>query len=202
MQFMAQRSALKRLAILSVMLVLAASAVADVAPDPGYANVPADLILEANADLSEFRFFLQSPIRVEEVKLSSGSPTVISASGRGGASRYVSFIAVPRSDIGISGDLTESLLEDLVRRKTFRNAREVLTHNFQATVTVVEKPLWKPPVYRLTVENDIVKAKMTSGGAGGSLLLYAVPVIFAGVLIAIGIAIIGIWLFRRSRKKV
>jgi hypothetical protein len=37
---------------------------------------------------------------------------------------------------------------------------------------------------------------------GRSLMMYAIPVVTAGVLIAIGIAIIGIWLFRRSRRKV
>lgn len=175
---------------------------ADVPPEPGYTNMTADLTLETAADLSGYRFFLESPMRVEEVKISSASPTVISASGRAGAARFARLIAVPISDITISGELTPSLLEDLIRRKSFPNAREVLSHNFQTTVSVVEKPVWKPPVYRITLENGVVSAARVSGGSGGSLMMYAIPVVIAGVLITLGIAIIGIWLFRRSRRKV
>lgn len=186
----------------SLLLILAGAAFADVAPDPGYTNVSADLTLETTADLSAYRFFLESPMSIEEVKISSGSPTLISASGRAGAARFARLLAVPVSDITISGELTPSVLEDLIRRKSFSNAREVLSHNFQTTVSVVERPVWKPPVYRLSLEDGVVSATKVSGGPGGSLLIYAIPAVAVGVLFAIGIAIIGIWLLRRSRKKV
>lgn len=183
--------------------MLSVTGSADVAPDPGYTNVSADLILESAVDLSAYRFFLESPMAVEEVKLDVGSPTVISASGRGGAERYGKLIAVPVGDITISGDLSGGLLEGLVRQKRFPNARELLSHSFQATISIVEKPIWKPPVYWLAIENGSVTATKVSGGkVGGWALRYAIPVIAGGVLIAVGIAIIGILLFRRSRRKV
>lgn len=191
----------------SLLLILAGAVFADVAPDPGYTNVPADLTLEAVGDLSAYRFFLESPMGVEEVKLNSSSTTIIEAAGRGGAARYVKLIAVPVSDMTLSGELTPSLLENLIRRKQFPNARETLSHNFQATIPVFEKPVWTPPVYRLTIEAGVVTAtklevKPVVGGSGRSLMMFAIPVVITGVLIAMGIAIIGIWLFRRSRKKV
>ncbi len=194
------RSLLKTRSVLFALLVLSISAFGDVPPDPGYANVSADLTIETKSDLSGFRFFLESPMRVEEVEISSASPTVISASGRSGAAKFAKLIAVPVSDITISGELTPSLLEDLIRRKSFANARAMLSHNFQTTVSVVEKPTWKPPVYKLSLENGIVTATKVSGG--GSLLMYVIPIVAVGVLMAAGIAIIGLWLFRRSRKKV
>ncbi|MEQ1764902.1 MAG: hypothetical protein ABL984_17365 [Pyrinomonadaceae bacterium] len=196
------RSLLKTRSLVLALLVFSISAVGDVPPDPGYTNVSADLIIESTADLSGYRFFLESPMRVEEVKIASGSPTVISAAGRAGAAKFGKLIAVPISDITISGELTPSLLEDLIRRKSFANARELFSHNFQTSVSVVEKPLWKPPVYRLSLENGAVTAMKVSSSTGSSLLMYAIPVVVFGVLITVGIAIIGLWLFRRSRKKV
>jgi len=192
---------------ISLILVLCTVAFADVAPDAGFTNVPADLVLITSADLSGYRFFLESPMSVEEVKLNAGSTTVIAATGRGGAARYAKLIAVPVSDMTISGDLSGGLLDDLIRRKRFPNARELLSHNFQATITIIEKPVWKPPVYSLTIENGVVIATKPEvvtvvGGSGRSLMMYAIPVVIGGVLITIAIAIIGIFLFRRSRKRV
>lgn len=189
---------------ISLLLVLCSVAFADIAPDPGDSNVQADLIIETNADLSGYRFFLDSPMRVEEVKINPGSITTISAQGRAGAAKLGKLIAVPVTDITISGELTPALLEDLIRRKAFPNARDLFTHYFQTTIPTIEKPVWKPPVYRLSIENGVVASTKISPArqTGVSLLYYAIPVVAVGVLMTIGIAIIGIWLFRRSRKKV
>lgn len=199
---MPMRSLLK----VSLVFVMFATAFADVAPDPGFTHVSADLVLETAADLSDYRFFLESPIEVEEIKLTGGS-TTIPAAGRGGATRYAKLIAVPRKDLGeISGDLSPSsgLLASMIREGRFPNAHEVLAHSFQATVSIAEKPFWKSPIYRLTLENGVVAAAKEERGAGltRSALTYAIPGLIGGVLIAIGIAIVGIWLFRRSRNKV
>jgi len=196
------RSPMRSLLKVSLILAFCTITFADVAPDPGYTNISADLIIETSEDLSAYRFFLESPMRVEEIKINTGSPTTVSASGRAGAAKFAKLIAVPITDMTISGELTPSLLENLIRRHAFANAREILSHNFQTTVSVVEKPLWKPPVYRLSIQNGAVAATKISEESGHSLLFYAIPVVLVGVLITIGIAIIGFWLFRRSRKKV
>jgi hypothetical protein len=196
------RSLIRVRSIFFALLVFTTSALADVPPDARFTNISADLILETNADLSAYRFFLDSPMRVEEVKISSGSPTRIDAAGRAGAAKFAKLIAVPISDMTISGELTPALLENLIRRKAFANAHEVLSHNFQTTVSVIEKPVWKPPVYLLSIENGSVTAKKVLETSGGSPLVYVIPTAIVGVLITIGIAIIGIWLFRRSRRKV
>lgn len=179
------------------MLIVSVTAWADVAPDPGYSNVSADLTLETTQDLSAFRFFLTSFDDFEEVRITPDSPTVISASGRGGTAKVGSLIAVPISEIG---DSQPDGNDPGLFHKKYLSREPVLTHYFQATVSIAEKPIWKPPVYRLSIENGTITA--TKSQASGSLLSYALPVVAAGVLMTLGIAIIGIWLFRRSRRNV
>lgn len=189
--------------LLFVLLVLAVFAYGDVPPDPGYTSVSADLTLETASDLSAYRFFLESPMSVEEVKLIAGSPTVIPAAGRGGAARRANLIAVPVADMSvISGDISGGTLEDFIRSKRFPNARELFSHDFQTTISIFEKPIWKAPTYQLSLESGVVTVAKAKGGTSGSLLVYVMPVVAVSVLIAVGIAIIGLWLFRRSRKKV
>ena len=187
-----------------LLAVLCTAAFADVAPDPGYTNVPADLVLKCEGNLAAYRFFLESPADVEEVEMTADSTTVIRAEGRGGARRYAKLIAIPREDFNsISGDLSGGLLEDLIRRKSFPNATELISHNFQTTIPLYEKPLWSSPFYYVSASNGVITAQKPIDGLDRSqvsrMLFFGG---IAGVLIAVGIAIIGIWLFRRSRREV
>lgn len=191
------RSLTRTSSIFLALLILSVSAWADVAPDPGYSNVPADLTLETTQDLSKFRFFLRSVNNFEEIFVTPNSPTVISASGRGGVAKVASLIAVPVSEIG---NAQPDAYDPGFFRKRYLSREPILTHYFQTTVPIVEKPIWKPPVYRLSIENGTITAAKSSNG--GSLLWYAIPIVAAGVLMTLGIAIIGVWLFRRSRRNV
>ena len=186
---------------------LCSIAFADVAPDPGYTRVSANLILESDADLSAYRFFLESPMRVDEVKINSGGPTLIEAAGRGGAAQFGRLIAVPVSETNsISGDLSGPLLESFIREKRFPNAKELLSHNFQATIPIVEKASWQDPVYRISIADGVISASPVSGGSSGNAkLTYSVwqfvwPVAVAGLLLAAGIAVMGVWLIRGKGK--
>lgn len=183
----------------SLLLVLCTATFADVAPDPGYSYIPVDLILEPTQDLSAFRFFLLSPADLEEVRIAAGSPTVISARNRGGVSLYGRLFAVPISEIGTDQPNEED--PDGFRNR-YESAHEVLSHSFKEEVSVIQKPFWKGPIYKLSADGGRVWATKIQVDSSRSLLIYAVPMVIGGVLIAMGIAIIGIWLFRRSRKKV
>ncbi|MDI1242562.1 MAG: hypothetical protein PSX80_11645 [bacterium] len=195
---------MRSLAKVSLLLILCTAAFADVAPDFGYTYVPADLTLRSVGDLSGYRFFLESPNRIEEIKITPGATTTISASGRSGVAKIATLIAVPTENFGhISGDLSGPLLENFIRDKRFPDARELLIHYFQTTIPTIEKPVWTPPLYYVSVENGVITAQKPIDGVDTSvlarLLLFGVV---GGVLMTIGIAIIGLWLFRRSRKKV
>lgn len=196
-------------AIVVFTLLLTATARADVAPDPGYARVPADLVLESDADLSGYRFFLESAMDVEEVRIASGSPTLIDASGRAGAARYAKLIAVPVRDMShISGDLSGDLLESMIRGKRFSNAVVLLSHGFQATVPEWEKDGWMAPVYRIQVADGKISATPISGGRpSGARLTYSIwrfawPAAAISLLLAAAFAVTGVWLLRRRRGRI
>jgi hypothetical protein len=139
---------------------------ADVPPDPGFTRQTSDLILETEGDLSEYRFFLDSPMKVEEIKL-AGERTVILATGRGGAMRQGKLIAVPVKDMAlISGDLSGPLLEMFIREKKFPNAKQLFTHQFQETISIIEKPVWKNPVYRISIAYGAISSTEISGRSG------------------------------------
>jgi len=193
------RSLLRTRYVLVALLVFSISASADVAPDPGYKYIPVDLILKPTQDLSSFRFFLLSPADLEEVRVVTGSPTMISAKYRGGVNLYGQLLAVPVSEIG--SDQPDQQDPDGFKNR-YRSAYSVLSHTFKAEVSIIEEPFWKPPEYTLSLDGGVVRANKVSSESGRSLMMYAIPVVAAGVLITIGIAILGLWLFRRSRKKV
>jgi hypothetical protein len=194
---------MQSLAKVSLLLGLCSIAFADVAPDPGYSNVSSDLRLHPVGDISAYRFFLESPNKIEEITLPPGEITTIGASGRAGVVKVATLVAVPISDMTISGDLSGTLLDHFIRENKFPNARRLLTHYFQTTIPTIERPVWTPPVHYIKVEYGEITAQKSIDGVGRSLL--GRLLVFggvAGVLIAVGIAIIGIWLFRSSRKEV
>lgn len=193
------------LVLIAVMLAGASSTFADVAPDPGYTRISSNLVLESDADLTGYRFFLDSPAGVEETKINSGSPTRIEAAGRGGAARHARLIAIPAVEI-TQRDPAE--IEQAIRQKKFPGARELVSHNFQVTIPEWEKEGWTDPVYRVTVQGNEISATPVAGGRPeGTRLTYSVwrfvwPVAVAGFLLALGIAVLGIWLLRGRRKEV
>lgn len=201
---------MKRVFLTFILLVgLIPTALADVPPDPGFTRQPVDLILETESDLSAYRFFLDSPMMVEEVKF-SGSRAVVQAEGRGGAMRYGKLIAVPISDMTISGDLSGPLLEFHIRQMKFPNAKQLVSHSFQQTISIVEKPLWQNPVYKIGIINGELSATKVSSGTGASVVsrstTYLWPIVIVSGVVALlftlAIVVLGVWLFRRNKKKV
>jgi hypothetical protein len=193
-----------------VVGLLPSTMLADVPPDPGFTRQPADLILETEGDLSAYRFFLEMAVSVEEIKFTDGRK-VIEAANRGGAMRFGKLIAVPLKDMSaISGDLSGPLLESHLRQKKFPNAKELISHGFQQTISIAEKPLWKDPVYKISAVNGEITATKVSGGTGAGVVSrsteYLWPIVIVSgavaVLFTLAIVALGVWLFRRKKKKV
>jgi hypothetical protein len=201
---------MKHLALILILLS-APAALADVPPDPGYVRQSADLILESDADLSGFRFFLDSPMKIEEIKIAKGAPTTIEASGRAGAMRLGKLIAIPVKEFDqYAGTFTEDELRRVLHEKKFPGAKELLSHDFQWTISESERSSWKDPVYRISVSNGVIEATKVAGGTSSaadpvvpfSFRRILLPIAIGGVLLAAAVAILGIWLIRRSTKKV
>jgi hypothetical protein len=196
--------------ILFTLLALSSMpVVADVPPDPGYVRQSANLVLETDADLSGYRFFLESPMKVEEIKIVKGTPTVIDASGRAGAMRFGRLFALPAGEVEQFKDrLTEEEFRKALTEKKLFTATQLLSHNFQTTIP--EGANWQDPGYRIEKDGETgLKARLIAGGAqkvsfgittvSRSLTTAGIAII-AGILLMCGITILGIWYFRRSSK--
>ena len=197
--------------LLVLVTLISTTVLADVPPDPGYVRQAANLVLESSEDLSGYRFFLESPMRVEEIKIVAGTPTVISASGRVGAMRAGTLIAISTRDVEQFKDrLTEEEFREALREKKLFTATQLLWFNFQQTIPEGFK--WEDPVYRIEKDGQTgLKATHVSGGRGGQHVSFGIvdierswrPIGFAiisGFFLMVGIAILGIWYFRRSSK--
>lgn len=192
---------MKRTAAIVVFALLSAvNTAADVAPDPGYVRREVSLIIESDSDLTGYRFLLSSPAGLEEITVLSGSPTIIRASGRSGTARYGELWAVPNAE---TGEVTVEQMKDVPWQKYGPNAKHLLSHNFQTFIPESEKLNWQDPVYRISVEDGVVSATPIAGGSpGGRRMTYSIwqfvgPVAVAGLLLAAGLAVTGISLFRR-----
>ena len=196
---------------LVITLGFSTSVVADVPPDPGYVRQSADLVLESSDDLSGYRFFLESPMKVEEIEIAAGTPTVVSASGRAGAMRVGKLIAIPAREVEQFRErLTEEEFREALREKKLFTATQLLSHDFQTTIP--EGARFQDPVFRIEKDGETaLKAVLISGGAGfakfsggivqtGWAWNTAGIAVVAGFFLLFGIAILGIWYFRRSSK--
>ena len=212
----------KHLALVALLISICSFAVrADVAPDPGYTRVSVNLILEAEDDFPKYRFFLQSPIDIEEISLKKGE-TVVDSATRGGAKRFGTLIAVPRDALAKAGfgeagkndsALDLKRLNEEIRGKKIEGVVELVRHSFQTHILITEKPSWKNPVYKLEKdESKGIRATLTQQQQSGSVSfgLYEVErslnplgisLVVGGLLISGAVVFLGIWFFKGKRRK-
>ena len=173
-----------------ILALVSGRAFGDVPPPPGFTAVGNALVLRASGDLSGYRFYLKDMSgETEEIKLDPASPTVIDAGGRGGPSRYAELWAAPRSEPPASEEGRIKLLD----------------HNFQTEVTVIDAAAEYRDVYEISIsgENGKPVAARVSAESGSSygVSLTLVALAAAGLLIFAAIALLGLLLFWRLRKK-
>ncbi len=193
---------------------------ADVPPDPGFVRQTANLTLETADDFPQYRFFIVSLNNVEEIHLVKGKPTVLTGSGRGGATRVGTLWAIPVATIGedLGASAQEKLLDlrSALKEKRLNGAVDLLTHNFQTTIRKEDRVNWKDPVYRIeNDENNGVKSIRVSGGGdpqtkvvGGSPFYSTEPKtwifwasVVGGSLLTLVLITAGVWAFRPKRAK-
>lgn len=208
-----------------VILLFCFSAQADIAPPPGYTQVSENLIFLSTDDFSEYRFFLQSPMDVEEVFIKKGETKDINAAGRGGAKRYATLIAIPKKSLGGVGNN----LKDLLNTNKIEGVIKLISHSFSSQIKESEKDSWKNPKYRLERdEANGIKAVQTEGGgtnlssantnsanskpassnssnSNGSTSQESskncFSMVAAGILLTLGLGFGGAWLKRKNLEK-
>ena len=208
------------LTFLATVFSLSGSVMADVPPDAGYVRQSASLTLETADDLSEYRFFLESPIRIEEVMINAGEPTIIGTAGRAGAARVGTLWAIPRTSIGEFGaDFPEKVddMRNALKDGRVYRATALLTHDFLTTIRDEEKANWKDPVYRIGRNGEQgVTAVLVSGGThearvggGRGFGIYSIErktpafwtAVLGGAALTLAFISLGAWALRRSRSR-
>lgn len=198
-------------ALLILISILAAgtAALADVPPDPGSERISVPLNIQVKSlPAGDLRYFLVSPMSVEEVRFEVDRTFTESADGKGGAARVAALWAVPAA--AVKGDVTTrgSKASDDLKRDLFDNkidgAIKLLSHNYQQTVRSSEKKDHIDALYVLKDDNgkpviismnnaDNAASDVSSSG-GPWWMAYAA----AATLTALAIAVFGIWLVRRK----
>jgi hypothetical protein len=213
---------MSRSALFIFLFVICASfgsVYADVPPDPGYVRQSVSLTLETIYDLADYRFFIESPMRIEEIAIKKGELTVVSADGRVGSERVGTLWAIPRTtigeDFGVSApEKLEGMREALKEGRMYR-ALKLLSHDFQTTIREIERVNWKDPVYRLDKNTGQgVTAVLISGGvqenkSNSNKGLYSTEpkttafwaAVAGGMILTLSFISFGAWALRRSRLK-
>jgi len=206
------KTAVAGLALLTIFF--SSPALGDVAPDPGYKRISLKLIVETEDDLSDFRFFIRSGAEVEEVVVTKGERTEIEPLGGGAFYSSGKLIGVPKKNLaGLSETPTDAKLNELQKAVYDGKAPgmiDLLDHSFAREIRESDAPGYRDPVYRIEKDPQTgVRAVQVSGGTNisntgisSSLRFWGSPAaaIVAGIFLLFGIAILGIWYFRRSSK--
>jgi hypothetical protein len=200
-------------AIFLIIFSFAAVALADAGPEPGYVRVGAPLIVTPRDDFAGYRFFLDSPGGLEEIKLVKGKTTTVSTEGRAGTMKYTTLIAISNQDLGgaFDGPATPERMDALqaaIRDKKVNGVIELLSHDFDAYIKKKEKKTWKNPAYILKASADKKieavetkpagkkKGEVEDGEDGTS---HMAANIAAGSLLSLSFIFGGVWFSRRKR---
>ncbi len=204
------------LLILALISLLSAAAVmADAPADPGFSFATINLQIEAAEDFPEYRFFLVTPIDAEEFSIKKGE-TASLGEGRGGPRNYATLIAVPRSSFPATEDKftddEKTELERSIRELKIAGAIKLASHNFRRQVPSSQAGGVFTAIYRVE-RNDaagIVATVVSIGGEDGTdharsfytLDIFPIMVLIVpGCLLSLAAVVLGIWLFRRTRRR-
>ena len=202
---------------LLIFLGLINVAKADIAPAPDEMRVTSDLTINTDQDLSDYRFFLNFLAAVREVEVKSNGQTVIPSQGGGALYSSGTLLAVPKKNLTdfpdklqTSNDEKHKSLANAIGEGKIPGIIELGKHSFYRTIKKSERANWTYPVYRIEKEGASLKMVKEADLAPKMSLeeqklvesgWFYRPVIIAGVLIAFGVLLTGVFLFRKVLKK-
>lgn len=208
----------KFIIFLCAIMIACSVAVADVAPGPGYKRISMDLNVTTEEDLSpDYRFFIKSGAGLKEVVLKKGETAVIEQMGGGAYYRAGTFLAVPKKNLGSLSEAASSErpneLQTAIYDGKVAGAIELVKHTFAREVRDAEAAGWQAPVYRIErdaqsgltavhVSGSPNVGKLNSGESSGRLFWgSAAAAVVAGIFLVFGLAMAGIWYFRKTSKQ-
>ena len=134
----------------------------------------------------------------------------VSAADRGGVKRYATLTAIPQASLkNFGANLSAAELGELykaVSANRLEGVVKIINHSFSREILLPEKLVWESPKYRLERDASAgIKAVQTAGSgtfAKSSRFSYlALGTVAAGIFLAGSFLILGVWLFRKKRRK-
>jgi hypothetical protein len=197
--------------ILPLFLLFTSFVNADVPPDTGKVRVKIDLVTETTEDLTDYRFFLDFYGDLREVAINNRGRTTIPPMG--GGARYSSgtFLAIPKKSLGgYEEKLSNEQLNNLsgsIKAKEIAGVVELAKHRFSADIPKGEKT--PETHYLLKREENTLRAERVTEEkpkSNSSPQLIAsdsrASLVIGGLLITLAVLTMGVFTFRKARKKV
>ncbi len=181
--------------ILLMTVTFIVSVKADIAPPSGYTRVSVNLIVETKEDVSDYRFYLDFFGDKKDVEIKSKGITNLPPMGGGARYSSVTLWAVSKKDAK-------------------QEPIELLKHQFSKEVPSSDSQNIPSGVYRIERDGNTLKATKISDDKVNQNKERALDFTFYGVykgltvfgyIVFIGIPLIfivlGIWLFRKRRRR-
>jgi hypothetical protein len=207
------------LAAVFLTALISTSVFADIPPDPGYKRAVSNIVLETDADLADYRFFLVSGNLAREVLLRKGEKTTVSSPGGGARYRNGALYAIPAKSMGSFGDTSDRVkseeLEGAITAGKLAGAIRLFEHQFVKEVPESQAAAVTDSSYRIDRKDGVVTAvsltperteqpknRGLSNGIVGPYSIGGVATLIAGLFMTLGVAGLGIWMFRSRKKSV
>lgn len=202
----------KNLIWLVFAVLFTMSVFADVPPARNEMRIDIDLAFTPREDFDDYRFFLASGRNLEEITIKKDVPVIINGENRRGENRYAALIAIPKTSLKGVTELSDDEQEKInvsILKKESDGFITLLRHHFSEDIPIGERVNKVYPVYEIKREANLPKAFEGQGisrkisdeeEAIITSAKYEKATIIGGVLLTLAVLLIGLFLFRRSRK--
>jgi hypothetical protein len=186
---------------------------ADVPPARNEMRIFVDLAFTPRDDFADYRFFIAYGGGLNEIEVKKDVPVILEGSKHGGQLRTSSLIAIPKKElegVGKMSDEQEQKIVVSVIRRDNKGYIELIKHTFQEDIPIGERVNKIYPVYEIRREANLPKAFEGQGiskkindeeEAIITFAKYEKATIIGGVFLTLAVLLLGVYLFRRSRKK-
>jgi hypothetical protein len=185
---------------------------ADVPPARNEMRINVDLAFTPRDDFADYRFFLASGSKLEEITLKKDVPVIINGENRGGSQRHTRLIAIPKASLQDKAKLTDDEQEKIIvsiYKKENNDYIELIKHSFQEDIPIGERVNKIYPVYEIRREANLPKAFEGQGISRKindeeetiiSFAKYQKATIIGGILITLAVIFVGIYMIRKRKK--
>lgn len=202
----------KNLILVLLILIFSVVLFADVPPARNEMRIDIDLAFTPREDFDDYRFFLTAGRELEEITIKKDVPVIIDSKNRGGSHRYATLIAIPKTSLKgvtkLSDDEQEKLNVSILKKES-EGFISLIKHTFSEDIPIGERANKIYPVYEIRREANLPKAFEGQGisrkisdeeEAIMTFAKYEKATIVGGILIALAVIFVGIFIIRKPKK--